>query len=184
MNHASRLQSWIRRTFTWYLSAKIALAVLVLAVSAASVTVTTKNYQSELGGALNVNNKLLGVDKGFTKAGAPASATGTGSCANNVTMTTTPGTTATTTVTSGDYVYDIQISNTTQTPTTTCYKVALTTTDSSGVQTIYGPLYIATTTTQLAWQPLDAKFDILSTSLPASPFSFLISVTCQTGTCP
>ncbi len=183
MNLASRIQSWARRTFTLYLSAKIALAVLVLAVSAASITVTTRNYQAELGGAVNVNNKLTGIDKGFAKALTPATASGS-SCATNVTFTITPGANATTAVTSNDYVYDIQIANTTQTPISTCYKVALTLTSSSGVQTTYGPLYIATTSSLLAWQPLDAKFDIQSTSLPASPFSFLIVVTCQIGTCP
>jgi hypothetical protein len=182
MNFASRIQSWVRRTFTLYLSAKIALAVLVLAVSAASITVTTKNYQAELGGAVNVNNKLTGIDKGFAKASVPATASA-GSCATNVTFTIVPGATATTTVASNDYVYDIQIVNTTQTPVSTCYKVALTVTLSSGVQTPYGPLYIATTSTLSAWQPIDAKFDI-GASLPASPFSFLIAVTCQAGTCP
>jgi hypothetical protein len=184
MNFASRTQRWARRTFTLYLSANVALAILVLAVSAASIIVTTKNYQSEIGGAVNVSNKLTGIDKGFTKATSLGFASGTGSCANNVTFTITPGTTATTAVTSGDYVYDIQIVNTTQTPTNTCYKVALTTTASSGAQTTYGPLYISTTSTLLAWQPLDAKFDIQSTLLPASPFSFLITITCQIGSCP
>jgi hypothetical protein len=184
MNFTSRIKSWVRRTFTLYLCGKIALAVLVLAVSAASIAVTTQNYQSELGGAVNVNNKLTGVDKGFAKSSLLGSASGTGSCASNVTFTITSGTTATTAVASGDYVYDIQISNTTQTPTATCYQVALAMTTSSGLQTTYGPLYIATTPTPSAWQPLDAKFDIQSMSLPASPFSFLITVTCQVGTCP
>jgi hypothetical protein len=182
MNLVSRIQSWVRRTFTLYLSAKIALAVLVLAVSAASITVSTKNYQAEVGGAVSVNNKLTGIDKGFVKASTPATASGS-SCTTNATFTITPGTTATTVVTSNDYVYDIQIVNTTQTPISTCYKVALTVTSSSGVQTTYGPLYIATTSTLSAWQPLDAKFDV-GVSLPASPFSFLIAVTCQSGTCP
>jgi hypothetical protein len=174
MKRSSAVSNWFRRTFTWYFSAKIALAFLILTVSAVSVTVTTTNYQAELGGATNVTNKLIGIDKGFTKASSPASASG-GSCANNVTFTTTAGTTATTAVTSNDYVYDIQISNTTQTPTSTCYQVALTLTSSSGVQTTYGPLYIATTSTPLAWQPLDAIFDVGS-NLPASPFSFLIRI--------
>ncbi len=182
MNFASRFQRWLRRTFTLYLSAKIALAVLVLAVSAATITVTSTNYQAELGGAVNVNNKLTGIDKGFAKAVAPITATG-GSCPTNVTFTDTSGGTVTTAVTSNDYVYDIQIANTTQTPTSTCYMVLLTLTPSSGVQTLYGPLYIATSSTPLAWQPLDARFDV-GAALPASPFSFLISVTCQLGICP
>jgi hypothetical protein len=174
MKRGSAVWNWFRRTFTWYFSTKVSLAFLVLAVSAVSVTVTTTNYQAELGGATNVTNKLVGIDKGFTKASSSTSASG-GSCANNVTFTTTAGTTATTAVTSNDYVYDIQISNTTLTPTSTCYQVALTLTSGSGVQTIYGPLYIATTSTPLAWQPLDAIFDVGS-SLPASPFSFLIKI--------
>ena len=182
MNFASRFQSRFRRTFTLYLGAKIALAVLVLAVSAAAITVTPTSYTAELGGAVNVNNKLTGIDKGFAKASTPATPSGN-SCATNVTFTITPGTNATTAVASNDYVYDIQIANTTQTPTSTCYKIALTVTSSSGVQTTYGPLYIATTATPLAWQPLDAQFDV-GTTLPASPFSFLIAVTCDIGICP
>ncbi|TMI07308.1 hypothetical protein E6H34_08330 [Candidatus Bathyarchaeota archaeon] len=182
MHLASRFQRRVRRTFTLYLAAKIALAVLVLAVSAATITVTPTNYQAELGGAVNVNNKLTGMDKGFAKAAAPAAATG-GSCATNVTFTDTSGGIVTTDVASNDYVYDIQIANTTQTPTSTCYKVLLTLTLSSGLETAYGPLYIATSSTPLAWQPLDARFDV-GTTLPASPFSFLIAVTCQSGTCP
>jgi hypothetical protein len=174
MNFALRFQRWLRRTFTVYLSAKIALTVLVLAVSAAAITVTPRTYTAELGAAVNVNNKLTGIDKGFAKAVAPATANG-GSCASNVTFTITPGTTATTNVTSNDYVYDIQIATTGQTPVSTCYKVALTLTPSTGVQTSYGPLYIATGS-PASWQPLDAKFDV-GTTLPASPFSFLIAVT-------
>jgi len=182
MNFVSRFQRRLRRTFTLYLAAKIALAVLVLAVSAATITVTPTNYQAELGGAVSVNNKLTGIDKGFAKAIAPVAATG-GSCATNVTFTDISGEIVTTDVASNDYVYDIQIANTTQTPTSTCYKVVLTLTPSSGLQTAYGPLYIATSSTPLAWQPLDAEFDV-GTTLPASPFSFLIAVTCQMGTCP
>jgi len=182
LNFASRFERRVRRTFTLYLGAKIALAVLVLAVSAATITVTPTSYTAELGGAVSVNNKLTGIDKGFARSATAATANGV-NCGNNVTFTTNPGTTVTTDVTSNDYVYDIQIENTTLTPTSTCYKVLLTLTPSSGVQTIYGPLYIATSSTFLAWQPLDAKFDV-GTTLPASPFSFQIAVTCQSGTCP
>jgi hypothetical protein len=174
MNRSLAVWNWLRRTFTWYFSTKIALAFLVLAVSAVSITVTTTNYQAELGGAVKVTNKLVGIDKGFSKASSPASASGS-SCANNVTFTTNPGTMATTAISSSDYVYDIQVANNTQTPTSTCYQVALTLTSSNGLQTTYGPLYIATTSTPLAWQPLDAKFDV-GPNLPASPFSFLITI--------
>jgi len=183
LNFASRFQSRVRRTFTLYLCAKIALSVLILAVSAATITVTPKTYTAELGGAVNVNNKLVGIDKGFSIASSAASALGTGSCATAVTFSITTGT-ATTSVTSGHYVYDIRITNTTLTPTLTCYQVLLTLTTSNGVQTTYGPLYIQTTASLLAWQPIDARFDIQSTTTPASPFSFLVTITCQTGTCP
>ena len=182
LNFASRFQSRVRRTLTLYLGAKIALAVLVLAVSAATITVTPTSYTAELGGAVNVSNKLTGIDKGFAMSAAPATATGA-SCATSVTFTITPGTIVTTAVTSNDYIYDIQIANTTQTPTSTCYKVLLTLTATTGVQTTYGPLYIATDSPASAWQPLDAQFDIGAT-LPSSPFSFLIVVTCELGTCP
>src|SRR5437867_12040431 len=76
LNFASRFQSRVQRTFTLYLFAKIALAVLVLAVSAATITVTPTSYTAELGGAVNVSNKLTGLDKGFARSTTPATATG------------------------------------------------------------------------------------------------------------
>jgi hypothetical protein len=161
----------------------VALALLVLAVSAASITATNQTYQAEIGGAMNVNNKLVGIDKGFAKASSGASASGTGSCATPVLFTITPGANATTVVTSGHYVYDVQITNTTLTPALTCYQVLLTLHPSGGPLTTYGPLFIQTTVAA-AWQPLDARFDIQSTTAPTSPFSFLITITCQLGTCP
>ena len=65
MNGASRICNWLRRTFTWFVSGKIVLAFIVIAVSAASIVVTPTTYQAEVGGELNVTNRLVAVDKGF-----------------------------------------------------------------------------------------------------------------------
>src|SRR2546427_7412896 len=65
MTKVSRFYDWLRRTLTWYVSSKIVLAVLVIAVSATSVVLTTRTYQAEVGGELNVTNRLVAVDKGF-----------------------------------------------------------------------------------------------------------------------
>src|SRR5207245_6651677 len=65
MNGASRICNWLGRTFTWFVSGKIVLAFIVIAVSAASIVVTPTTYQAEVGGELNVTNRLVAVDKGF-----------------------------------------------------------------------------------------------------------------------
>src|SRR5205807_8330389 len=90
MKCTSAISRWVRHSFTWYFSAKVVLAILIFAVSAASITASTTNYQAELGSAYNVSNNLLVGDKGLSK---PSVGTGaTGSCpAATVTFSGSPG---------------------------------------------------------------------------------------------
>ena len=81
MIKASNIYDRLRRTLTWYVLGKVVLALLVIAVSATSIVVTTTTYQAEVGGELNVTNSLVAVDKGFFVASSNATATAT-SCSS------------------------------------------------------------------------------------------------------
>jgi len=172
MKCTSAISRWVRHSFTWYFSAKVVLAILIFAVSAASITASTTNYQAELGSAYNVSNNLLVGDKGFSK---PSVGTGaTGSCpAANVTFSGSPGN-ANNAITAGDIVYDVQVNATASTPLVSCFTVTLTI-SLSGSQ-ITRSLTIASGTSVAADQTIDCKLDIGITSLPASPFSFTVTV--------
>jgi hypothetical protein len=172
MKGASAILSWVRRTFTWYFSAKIVLVVLVVAVSAASITASSTNYQAELGSAYNVSNNLLVGDKGFSKLSASTSATGTCPSAN-ITFSGTPAS-ANNAITAGDVVYDVQVNATASTPLVSCFTVTLTL-SLSGSQTTKS-LTIASGTSIAGGQTIECKLDIGTTSLPLSPFSFKLTV--------
>jgi hypothetical protein len=166
-----RLVHRIRHVFTWYLSAKLILALLVLAVSAA-ITVSSTSYQAEMGSAYQVNNNLTVEDKGFTTATTNTTATGT--CpTGNVTFTSTPQT-ANNAITAGDIVYDVQVNTTASTSTLQCFTVTLTL-SISGTQTTKS-VTTATGSTITAAQTIDCKLDIGTTTVPASPFSFKVTV--------
>jgi hypothetical protein len=172
MKREISISRWVRRTFTWYLSAKI-LVILVLAVSAATIATTSKNYQAEMGSAYNAANNILVGDKGFVKPGAGTAATGT--CpSGNVTFAATPGT-ANTALAAGDIVYDVQVNATATTPTLKCFTVTLT-------LTVTGPpttktLTIASAASVTAGWTIDCKLDTGLTTLPTVPFSFTLTVT-------
>lgn len=173
MNCASRFQRWLRHTFTLYLSAKIALALLVLAVSAAAITVTPKTYQAEIGSAFNTSNNILVGDKGFLKLSTSTGATGSCPSAGNVTFSSIPGT-ANNAITSGDIVYDVQVNATALTPLVSCFTVSITL-PIGGSQTTKSLTIASGTSTAAGWT-IDCKLDIGTTTLPASPFSFKVEV--------
>ncbi len=158
---------FLLRKATLVLSVKTILSLIVL-VNAASMTVTTTSYQAEVGGAISIASNLSGSDKGFAKASSAISATGT-TCPSAVIFGV--ATTATTGVTSGDLVYDLQV-NSTGTPANTCWQVTFVYTPSGGSQAALGPIFIGTTTTS---GTIDCKFDI-GVSAPNSPFSYKVSV--------
>jgi hypothetical protein len=163
---------WVRRTFTWYFSAKLILAILVIAVSAATITVTSKTYQGEVGSAVNVSNNILIGDKGFSKPATGTSTTGT--CPSgpgaNVTFGLVPGS-ANNAIIAGDIVYDVQVNETASTPLRSCFTVTLSITGSPDKS-----LTIASGTSVADGWTIDCKLDIGTTSLPASPYTFKITV--------
>jgi len=164
--------NWARRTFTWYFSAKVVLSILVIAVSAATITASTTNYQAEMGSAYNAKNNILLGDKGFSKPAAGTSATA--SCPLPVTFGALPGS-ANNNIIAGHIVYDVQVNATTTTPILTCFTVTLTLT-LTGSQTI-STLAIASGATVMNGWTIDCKLDTAMTNLPSSPFSFTLNVT-------
>ncbi len=171
MNKASRLGNRLRRTFTWYLSGKIVLALLIVAVSATSI-VTSTTYQAEIGGELNVTNSLVAVDKGFLVASSSAPPVGT-SCGSPTIFG--EGTVANTGITQQDLVYDVQVNETLTTSTNTCYKATLVVTPNGSSATIYGPVYMNSTVSILSTFGIDCEFDI-GARAPSSPYSFQLTV--------
>jgi len=173
MKPCSTISRWIRRTFTWYFSAKFVLAILMIAVSAATITASSVDYQAELGSAYNVSNNILIGDKGFSKPAMGIGATGSCPSAGNVTFSGSPGN-ANNAIIAGDIVYDVQVNATASTPLVHCFTVTLTL-SLSGSQ-VTKSLAIASGTSVAADQTIDCKLDIGTTSLPGSPFSFKVTV--------
>ena len=171
MNKMSKIYKRLRRTFTWYLSSKIVLALLIVAVSATTI-VTSTTYQAEIGGELNVTNSLVAVDKGFFVAGSSVAAAGT-SCSSPAIFGA--GTVANTGITQQDLVYDVQVNETSITNINTCFKATLVVTPNGAAATTYGPVYMNTTISILSTLRIDCQFDI-GASAPSSPYSFQLTV--------
>ena len=152
----------------------IKVLVVIALVAAVTITVGSKNFTGEKGSRLDVTNSIISIDKGFSTANMADTATGM-SCSGNVTFTNTAGK-ANTAVTTGDITYDVQTNTTNAAPANTCFTVSLAITSSTGVTTTYGPLYIATSASPSTGQTIDCKFDLLTTNLPASPFSFQVTI--------
>ncbi len=148
------------------LAAKVIVSMVVL-VYAASISVTTNNFQAEMGSAVKVANGLLATDKGFSLASSGSSAAGTSCSAPIIFGSSTVGNTA---ITAGHLVYDVQINSTTSAPATTKFNVTLIL-----GSTTYGPVCIQTPATPANGQTIDCKFDV-GTSLPASPYTFKVTV--------
>ncbi len=153
------------------LGIKAALTIFVL-VYATGFAIMPKQFSAEKGSRLSVTNNLLSLDKGFSKALVPLSATGT--CpSNNVTFAVSANN-ANTVVTLGDIVFDAQVNATGTTPTLSCFTVTLTLTPSGGSPPPYTVTIASGSSVSQGWT-IDCKFDV-GASLPASPFSFKITV--------
>jgi hypothetical protein len=155
-----------KRSF-WILSVK-AVILTVAIVSGASITVTTRNYQSQVGSALQVASTLIATDKGFSLASSSSSSAGT-SCTTPVLFSTTPGI-ASTGITSGHMVYDVQVNSTGSSPPSAKFNVTLVL-----AGTTYGPLCIQDNGAPINGQTIDCKFDV-GLSLPAPPYTFKVTV--------
>jgi hypothetical protein len=171
MDKASKIGKRARRTFTWYLSAKITLVLCVVTVSA-TIVVTPTTYQAEIGGALNVTNRLVAVDKGFFVASSGATAVGT-SCSSPTIFGV--GTIANTAITTAHIVYDVRVNETLSVTINTCYKATLVESPNGGFATTYGPVYVNSTASIFTTFRIDCEFDIGASS-PSSPYSFQLTV--------
>jgi hypothetical protein len=172
MVRVRRINKWLRRTFTGYFSAKVALAILVFAVSAASITANTKTYQGEIGGALNITNNLVGTDKGLSQVVTGSTAAGTTSCAFAVIFGTAIANNG---ITALHFIYAIRVNETLTTIANHCFQATLVLTPNGGSATTYGPLFMNSTATNLVTNRVDCQFDI-GISIPASPYSFQVTV--------
>jgi len=149
----------------------LVLTLFILAY-AASFTINQKQYTGEQGSHLTVTNRLLSIDKGFSKAQSAASAAG--SCpVSNVTFASSAQI-ANTAIIPGNIVFDAQVNTTATTPSLSCFTVTLTLAPNSSPQTSYS-LTIATDASPQANWTIDCRFDIGAT-LPTPPFSFKITV--------
>ena len=172
MIKTSNIYDRLRRTLTRYVSGKVVLALLVIAVSATSIVVTTTTYQAEVGGELNVTNSLVAVDKGFFVASSNATATAT-SCSSPTVFGL--GTVANTMITTQHIVYDVAVNETLTASFNTCYKAILIVTPNGGTATSYGPVFMNSTALILTTFRIACEFDI-GASAPASPYSFQLTV--------
>lgn len=157
----------LAKRIPWLVFSKVLLSLVVI-VFAASISVTTSNYQTQIGSAVKVANGLLATDKGFFLVSAGSSSAGT-SCSSPILFSSTPGT-ANTAIAAAHLVYDVQINSTTTAPANTKFNVTFVL-----ASTTYGPLCIQTPATPANGQVIDCKYDV-GTSLPSSPFSFKVTV--------
>lgn len=153
-----------------------ALAILLLffrfMVNAGVIQSSLSTTQSITGGALKVNGNLTATDKGFSKAGSAVTATGS-NCSTAILFPAASGT-ANNPITSGDIVYDVQLSTTVTTPASQCYNVTLVISSGGTVLTYNVPA--KNNVANVPAESLDVKFDIGS-SIPLSPFSFQLYTT-------
>ena len=168
----SKIYKRLRRTFTWYLSVKIILVLCIVAVSATTIIVTPTTYQAEIGGALNVTNNLVAVDKGFSVASSGSAAAGT-SCATPVLFGV--GSVANTAIAAQHVVYDVAVNETGITSLNTCYQATLVVTPNGGPATTYGPVFLKSTASILTTFRIDCEFDT-GASAPSSPYSFQLTI--------
>jgi len=172
MKEMSKIYKRLRRTFTWYLSVKIILVLCIVAVSATTIIVTPTTYQAEIGGALNVTNNLVAVDKGFSVASSGSAAAGT-SCATPVLFGV--GSVANTAIAAQHVVYDVAVNETGITSLNTCYQATLVVTPNGGPATTYGPVFLKSTASILTTFRIDCEFDT-GASAPSSPYSFQLTI--------
>ena len=165
MSKAKRLSRIVGRGSSWIFAVKLLLS-LVAIVLAASISVTSRTYQAEIGSAVNVVNGLIATDKGFSVSPTAGASAGT-SCSSPVSFSTSPQT-ANTTIVAGHLVYDVQVNATSGASTNTQFNVTLVV-----GSTTYGPLCIQTLT--LLSGTIDCRFDV-GTALPASPYTFKVTV--------
>ena len=146
---------------------KILLALLLVVSAAAAITVDQKNFSAEIGSAASVPTGLLMTDRGFALASASASAT---SCVVPVVFGPIAGV-ASNAISSGHMVYTVRVNSTGSVAALTKFNVTFT----LGM-TPYGPLCIQTAAVPANGQIIDCKFDIGTSALPVSTYTFRVTI--------
>jgi len=152
----------------WFGATKTLLALLAFTF-ATSITVSSTTYQADVGSSLNVTNFLRAMDKGFYKAGAGSNGNGT-SCSSPVVFRPTPSV-ASTDITSGDLIYDVQVYSTSSAMADETFTVTFLLEGAP-----FGPICIKEPLSPVDGQTIDCMFDIGTTSLPSSPYSFRVII--------
>lgn len=168
MNITGKTVNRLAKRSFWILSAKVAIFAIAI-VSGATISVTTRNYQSQVGSAIQVASNLVATDKGFSLAASSSSSAGT-SCTLPVIFNPTPRN-ASTVITAGHMVYDVQVNSTNNSPPSVKLNVTLVL-----AGTTYGPLCIQDTGVPVNGQTIDCKFDVGAPPLPTPPYTFKVTV--------
>ena len=146
---------------------KLLLTLLVI-VFAATIDSTSKNFRAELGSAATVPSGLLMTDRGF--AAATSSATANGTCTVPI-IFGPQAAIGNNGITSGHVVYTVRVNSTATAQAQKKYNVTFTLGSTS-----YGPICIQTATVPANGQIIDCKFDIATTTLPVSIYTFKVTI--------
>jgi len=111
--------------------------------------------------------------QGFSIASSGAAAAGT-SCSSPTLFGV--GTVANNAITAQHIVYDVAVNETLTVTINTCYKATFVVTPNGGSATTYGPVYMNSTVSILTTFRIDCKFDIGSSVVPSSPYSFQLTI--------
>lgn len=153
----------LRKT-SWVFAARVILSLVVVGF-AANIVVTTSSYQTEVGSVVSVPNVLVVTSISYFKASANSAAT---SCSTPI-LFGLSGQVASTSITSGDWVYDVRVNSTASTPILTFYNVSF-----ALGSTSYGHTCTESAASVNSNLFIDCKYDV-GTVLPASPYSFKIT---------
>ena len=165
MGKVRRLSRIVGRGGSWIFVAKL-LVTLVAIVFAASISATSSTFQGEIASVVKFPAGLLATDKGFSAAPTAVSAAGT-SCSSPATFNV--NTVANTNIVAGHLVYDVQVNATSSAPAATKFNVTFVL-----GSTTFGPLCIQTLA--ILSGSIDCRFDIASITLPASPYTFRVTI--------
>lgn len=164
MGKAPQVFSIALRKGGWLFAARVILSLVVVGF-AANVVVTTSSYQAEVGSLVNVPGVLVVTSISYFKASASSAAT---SCSVPV-LFGLSGQVASTSITSGDWVYDVRVNSTASTPILTFYNVSF-----ALGSTSFGDVCTESAGSVNSNLFIDCKYDV-GTTLPASPYSFKIT---------
>ncbi len=169
MGRTRRTLTSIALRIRWLALPKVALSVIIL-VSAASVTVTSNNYQAEIGSVTTVASGLPATDKGFNLTSTAISASTSGTTCTTPTIFSSTPSVANNPIAGGHLFYDVRINQTSSATPATKFSVTF----ALGATT-FASLCIQTLATPVNGQIIDCKYDV-GTSLPSSPFTFKVTV--------